>query len=163
MDEPPVAHRFVRPHTVFTVFHDGLSSMKCLSARCQRSFRGSDLTGQEGRDVLGTSLPRLNYAGKCLPRVSAANGIRSSPSAKAIEVMATGVPSDPKWRTPAPTRKVIPAPPNRANEVENAKALARHSVGYCSGSQRVYTAKLAPPNPRKKRQTKNHGRATAPR
>jgi hypothetical protein len=51
--------------------------------------------------------------------------------------MATGVPSDPKCRTLAPTKKVIPAPPNRAKEVENAKALARHSVGYCSGSHNV--------------------------
>ena len=45
----------------------------------------------------------------------------------------------------------MPAPPKRAKEVEKAKALARHSVGYCSGSQRVYTAKLAPPKPRKNR------------
>src|SRR6266849_2559288 len=35
------------------------------------------------------------------------------------------------------TRNVIPAPPNRAKEVENANALARHSVGYCSGNHRV--------------------------
>src|ERR1700678_3570540 len=97
--------------------------------------------------------------GRRSPRVSAAKGIRSNPRAKATELIAPGVPRDPKGRTPAPTRKVIPAPPKRANDVEKAKALARHSVGYCSGSQRVYTAKLAPPSPRKNRQTKNHGSA----
>lgn len=79
--------------------------------------------------------------------------------AKAIAVIATGTPSEPKWRTPAPTRKVMPAPPKRANDV--AKALARHSVGYCSGSQSVYTAKLAPPSPRKNRQTDKEPRQPA--
>src|ERR1700731_268962 len=77
------------------------------------------------------------YAGSVWFRVSTANGISSNPKANAMEVIATGVPSDPKCRTPAPTRKVIPAAPKRANEVEKAKALARHSVGYCSGSHRV--------------------------
>src|SRR5580658_2559127 len=143
--------------------------MGWLSAKSRATFRTLECR-PEARAKLEVCawLPHAvptsySYAGKCVPRVSAANGIRSSPSAKATEVIATGVPSDPKCRTPAPTRKVIPAPPNRANEVEKAKALARHSVGYCSGSQRVYTAKLAPPNPRKKRQTKNHGSAVAPR
>src|SRR5271163_2422723 len=103
------------------------------------------------------------YDGKVCPRVSAPSGVSSRPMAKAIPVSATGVPTEPKWRTPAPTRKVIPAPAKRAKEVEKAKALARHSVGYCSGSQSVYTEKLAPPKPRKKRHTKNHGRAAAPR
>ena len=79
--------------------------------------------------------------------------------AKAMPVSATGVPSEPKWRTPAPTKNVIPAPMKRAKDVEKAKALARHSVGYCSGSHRVYTEKLAPPRPRKNRQTKNNGKA----
>src|ERR1700722_12042225 len=71
------------------------------------------------------------------PLVSSPHGVRSRPAAKAIAVRATGVPMLPKWRTPAPTRKVIAAPMKRAKEVEKAKALARHSVGYCSGSQRV--------------------------
>jgi hypothetical protein len=53
---------------------------------------------------------------------------------KATEVIATGVPSEPKWRMPAPTMHAIAAPPNRANDVAKAKALARHSVGYCSGN-----------------------------
>src|SRR5689334_3972120 len=103
------------------------------------------------------------YAGRHSPRVSVPKGTSSKPIAKAIDVSATGIPSEPYRCTPAPTRNVIPAPANRAREVENANALARHSVGYCSGSQIVYTAKFAPPNPRKKRQTKNHGNAAAPR
>ena len=32
----------------------------------------------------------------------------------------------------------------RPNEVANAKALARHSVGYCSGNQTVNTQKPSP-------------------
>src|SRR5215472_12017648 len=106
---------------------------------------------------------RRFYAGRHSPRVSAPKGTRSNPIAKAIEVSATGIPKEPYQCTPAPTRNVIPAPAKRANEVENANALARHSVGYCSGSQSVYTAKFAPPNPRKNRQAKNHGSAGAPR
>jgi hypothetical protein len=99
---------------------------------------GDESSGTRSRRLAACPCYMLsNYAGKRWPRVSSPNGIRSSASAKAIEVIATGVPSEPKCRTPAPTRKVIPAPPNRANEVENANALARHSVGYCSGSQRV--------------------------
>src|SRR5690348_4850790 len=106
---------------------------------------------------------RRFYAGRHSPRVSAPKGMSNKPIANAIEVNATGIPSEPYRWTPAPTRNVIPAPAKRAIEVENANALARHSVGYCSGSHSVYTAKFAPPNPRKKRQTKNHGNAAAPR
>ena len=50
----------------------------------------------------------------------------------------------------------MPAPAKRPTEVANANALARQSVGYCSGSQSVYIAKFAPPMPRKNRTTKNH-------
>src|ERR1700691_5369733 len=96
------------------------------------------------KHLLAVNAPKLTHAtdggskaGSDLPRVSAAKGISSRPSAKAIEVSATGIPSEPKCRTPAPTRNVIPAPPKRAKDVENANALARHSVGYCSGSHRV--------------------------
>src|SRR5208283_4785754 len=103
------------------------------------------------------------YDGKVCPRVSAPKGVSTSPMAKAMPVSATGVPIDPKCRTPAPTRNVIPAPANRANEVEKAKALARHSVGYCSGNHSVNTEKFAPPSPRKNRQTKNQGNPFPPR
>src|SRR5204863_8543600 len=48
-----------------------------------------------------------------------------------------------------------PAPAKRPTEVTNANALPRHSVEYCSGSQIVYTAKLAPPRPRRNRIAKN--------
>src|SRR5207244_11071579 len=94
------------------------------------------------------------YAGKRRPRVSSLSGTRRSPITKARAVDATGIPIEPTWRTPAPTRNVIPAPQKRAKEVANAKALARHSVGYCSGSHSVYTEKLAPPKPRKNSHTK---------
>ena len=74
----------------------------------------------------------------------------------AIAVSATGYPSVPHLAIPAPTRNVIPAPANRANDVANANALARHSVGYCSGNQIVYTAKFAPPNPSANNPNPNH-------
>lgn len=62
-----------------------------------------------------------------------------------IEVNATSVPIVWKYRIPAPTRNVTHAEAKRPTEVENAKALARHSVGYRSGSQMGYITKLAPP------------------
>ena len=49
----------------------------------------------------------------------------------------------------------MPTPTNRPTELMNAIALARQSVGYCSGSHSVYIAKLAPPNPSRNMQTKN--------
>src|SRR5208282_5939876 len=70
------------------------------------------------------------HAGRDCPRVSAPKGIRRSPTANASAVIATGIPSEPYRCTPLPTRKVIAAPPKRAKDVEKAKALARHSVGY---------------------------------
>src|SRR5260370_33258642 len=60
---------------------------------------------------------------------------------------------------PAPTRNVRPAPAKRPMLVVNAKALTRHSVGYCSGIQKEYTTKLAPPNPRKNVHSMNQPRA----
>src|ERR1051326_2378917 len=53
----------------------------------------------------------------------------------------------------------MPAPANRPIDVANAKALARQSVVYCSGSHSVYIAKFAPPRPRKNNTRKNHASA----
>ena len=50
-------------------------------------------------------------------------------------------------------RKVPTAANQRDNVVVKAKAVARIRVGYCSGSQMVKTAKLAPPSPRIGRKT----------
>src|SRR5436190_3631215 len=94
-------------------------------------------------------------AGSVLPRVSSPKGRRSRPTKNAIEVSATGVPMVWKYVTPKPTRKVMPAPTNRPADVAKANALARQSVGYCSGSHSVYIAKLAPPRPRKNSTMKN--------
>ncbi len=46
-----------------------------------------------------------------------------------------------------PIRNVPAAATNREKVVENANPLARTSVGYCSGSQIVNTAKFAPSIP----------------
>ena len=51
--------------------------------------------------------------------------------------------------TSAPTPKLTPAAIKRPNEVVNAKAVARSAVPYCSGNQRLKTAKLPPKKPRK--------------
>src|SRR3954471_16109611 len=97
--------------------------------------RASALTSiLEGCHEAGTA---AGQAGRGRPRVSVPRGRRARPTRKATEVRATGTPMVWKRATPAPTRKVIPAPANRPTEVAKAKAVARHSVGYCSGSHRV--------------------------
>ena len=50
---------------------------------------------------------------------------------------------------------ILMAPRKRPKEVQKAKALARISVGYCSGSHRLYMAKLPPARPRKNRTIRN--------
>src|SRR5208282_1228414 len=102
-----------------------------------------------------------DHDGSVCPFVSCPNGSTSSPTAKAMEVSATGMPIVWKCLTPAPTRNVKPAPKNLPTDVAKAKALPRHSVGYCSGSHNVYMAKLAPPSPRNHRATKNQVNAYA--
>src|SRR5262249_18191983 len=77
------------------------------------------------------------HAGRSLPRVSTASGSIAIPMRNAIEVRATGVPIVCMRETPAPTRNVMPAAAKRPMDVANAKALPRHSVRYCSGSQSV--------------------------
>ncbi len=72
-------------------------------------------------------------------------GITSSPIPNANAVSATGLPSVPIRLTSAPNPKFTPAAINRPNDVVNANAVTRTSVPYCSGSQRLKTAKL-PPN-----------------
>src|ERR1700757_840187 len=91
------------------------------------------------------------HPGSGFPAVSSPKGKRASPSMNATQVSATGAPILWKYETPAPTRNVIPAATKRPIEIASANALARHSVGYCSGSQSVYIAKLAPLNPKKGR------------
>ena len=105
---------------------------------------------QDPRSVLD-----VRQAGSVCPLVSWPKGNSSKPTTKASEVSATGVPMVWKCATPAPTKNVNPAPRNLPTEVAKANALPRHSVGYCSGNQSVYMAKLAPPRPRKNRHTKN--------
>jgi len=81
---------------------------------------------------------------------------------KAMAVQATGTPTEPYSRTPQASNRATPAPTKRPMFVVKAKALTRNSVLYYSGSQNEYTAKLAPPIPRKNVQTMNHIRAASP-
>ena len=55
----------------------------------------------------------------------------------ATAVQATGMPSVLKCAMAAPTSSVTPAATNRPAEVAKANALARHEMGYCSGSHSV--------------------------
>ena len=106
-------------------------------------------------------MTRERQAGSVRPRVSSPKGSSSSPTANAIEVSATGMPTVPNRATPAPTRNVIPAPAKRPTDVANANALPRQSVEYYSGSQMVYIAKFAPPTPSRKSTTKKGASASA--
>ena len=72
--------------------------------------------------------------------------------AQAAAIIAQGNAVDSFKAAKAPDSVVTLAYRRVEEEVANANALARHSVRYCSGSQSVYTQKLAPPIPRKKRQ-----------
>src|ERR1700690_412820 len=99
------------------------------------------------------------YSGRGCPLVSTPKGSKTRPRKNASEVNATGVPIVPIEETPAPTRKVMPAPIKRPDGVANPKALARHSVRYCSGSHNEYIAKFAPPTPWKNRMVRNQGSA----
>src|SRR5579872_3464594 len=98
-------------------------------------------------------------AGKCLPLVSSPKGTSANPSRKINADIATGIPIVWKWRIPMPTRNVKPAAVKRPKLVMKAKALARHSVLYCSGSQKEYTMKFAPPKPSSTEHTINHAMA----
>jgi hypothetical protein len=74
------------------------------------------------------------HAGNDLPRVSSVNGSEHQPEYEATAVTATGTPRLPYDRMPAPTRNTMATPTKRPTELMNAIALARQSVGYCSGS-----------------------------
>jgi pimeloyl-ACP methyl ester carboxylesterase len=76
-------------------------------------------------------------------------GNDQQPIPNAIAVNATGLPRVPMRLTSAPTPKLTPAAMKRPNEVVKANAVARTVVPYCSGSQRLKTAKLPPKKPRK--------------
>src|SRR5439155_7640443 len=107
-------------------------------------------------DQLEYRLSARRQIGRGFPRVSPAKGKTSNPSRKAIDVHATGVPSEPKRAMAAPTRNTMPQPANRPTELVNPMALARHSVVYNSGIQSVYIAKFAPPTPSRNTIMKNN-------
>ena len=90
-----------------------------------------------------------------MPLVSRPKGMTANPITKGIAVSAITEPSDPvHWISPA-MAKFAPAPKKRPNEVQKAKAVARISVGYCSGSHRLYMAKLPPARPKKNKTIRN--------
>src|SRR5262245_3999850 len=129
----------------------GIAGGASGSAGARATAAGAEITG-------GVSVAqpfRAAYVGSGLPVVSSPKGRSANPIRNAIDVSATGVPIVWNYGTPARTRNVMPAPTNRPADVANANALARHSVGYCSGSHNVYIAKLAPPSPRNQSTTKN--------